>query len=66
MRHVGGPLDVLVGRIGAAPDEGHGQLFRVVLLLHGLFHLRDGSRQIGAVWTHQVRLQLRKIDLYHP
>src|SRR2546422_2475921 len=28
MRHVGGPLDVLVGRIGAAPDEGHGHRAR--------------------------------------
>src|SRR5262249_38328875 len=63
--YVRGTTHVLVGGIGAAPDERRRDLIDKLIL--GVFHLgselRDRTGAVWRVWPDDVRFQLREIDL---
>ena len=63
---VRGAADVLVRRVRAGPDQGVGDVERVVLGLRDPHQLVQGPVEVRGVRAHDVGLEVVEIDLDHP
>ena len=64
LRHVGRTAHVLVGRVGAAANQGcRNSVYEGGVLTQFRSHLRDWPGAVGRVGAHQVGFQLRQVDL---
>ena len=62
---MGRPLNIFVGRIGAASDKRNRYLIGIIFFFYLSRHGRDGPCQVRCERPHHMGLQGGEINLYH-
>ena len=63
VRNVGGAAHVLVGRVGAAADKGHGNIVHVALCLYLFGQMGDRTGKVRCMGADHVRLQRGEVNV---